>query len=81
LVHEKNLALFPLPAFDAKTVATVDRLREIENEMPLARIESDRHRLENEITIFVDRLDDEVFGAFNLMTAQGAFVRHAVGRQ
>jgi hypothetical protein len=49
--------------------------------MPLARIESDRHRLENEITIFVDRLDDEVFGAFNLMTAQGAFVRHAVGRQ
>jgi hypothetical protein len=81
LVREKNFALFPLPASDAKIVATLDRLREIENEMPLARFDSDRHRLENEKTIFVDRLDDEVFGALNLTTAQGAFVWHAAGRQ
>jgi predicted type IV restriction endonuclease len=78
---KKNLEQFPLPKFDSKIVATVDRLLKIEGELPLAKIESDRHRLENERNILVDRLDAEVFAAFGLTATQGAFVRHAVGRE
>lgn len=78
---KKNLEQFPLPKFDLKIVATVDRLLKIEGELPLAKIESDRRRLENERNILVDRLDTQVFTAFGLTATQGAFVRRGVGRE
>ena len=72
---------FPLPKFENKIVATVDRLRDIEGEIADAKIDSDRQRLANEKNILVDRLDYQVFAAFNLTAQQGSFVRDAVGRR
>ena len=81
MVYKENLQEFPLPEFDKEIVATVDRLLQIEGEIADAKIDSDRQRLANEKNILVDRLDDQVFAAFNLTAQRGAFVKDSVGRR